>query len=90
MVLDHNNPSKVLYRANAPIVEPREHYENSGFKAGVVYPCGAVVMDNKLHVYYGGADTVVCAASTDLDRFLWEMKNHREPKLRRVSTSVFN
>lgn len=90
MVLDINNPSKVLYRANAPLVEPAESYENEGFKAGVVYPCGAVTIGNKLHVYYGGADTVVCAASTDLDRFLWEMKRNQEPKLRRVAAPILN
>lgn len=90
MLLDKDNPSKVLYRANAPLVEPIEHYENGGFKAGVVYPCGAVTIDNNLHVYYGGADTVVCAASTELDRFLWEMKRNQEPKLRRVATPILN
>jgi len=29
-------------------------YENEGWKAGVVYPCGAVVIDDRLFVYYGG------------------------------------
>jgi beta-1,2-mannobiose phosphorylase / 1,2-beta-oligomannan phosphorylase len=90
MLLDHNDPSKVICRADSPIVEPNEAYENDGFKAGVVYPCGAVAIDNKLHVYYGGADTVVCAASTDLDKFLWEMKHNQEPKLRRVRTPVIS
>src|SRR5260221_7555459 len=64
MMLDRNNPSKVLYRTHSPIIEPNESYENDGFKAGVVYPCGAVIMDNTLNIYYGGADTVVCAATT--------------------------
>jgi beta-1,2-mannobiose phosphorylase / 1,2-beta-oligomannan phosphorylase len=90
MLLDLENPSKVIARTNSPIVEPVESYENDGFKAGVVYPCGAVTMKNKLHVYYGGADTVVCAASTDLDRFLGEMKRNREPKLHRVRSPLFN
>lgn len=90
MLLDKNDPSKVLYRTNSPIIEPVEDYENAGFKAGVVYPCGAVIMDNKMHVYYGGADTVVCAASTDLDRFLWEMKHNQEPKLRKVKSAILN
>lgn len=90
MLLDHNDPSKVICRTNAPIVEPVEPYENEGFKAGVVYPCGAVIMDNKLHVYYGGADTVVCAASADADEFLSAMKRNREPKLRRVKAPIFN
>lgn len=88
MVLDHTDPSRVLYRANSPIVEPIENYENDGFKAGVVYPCGAVVVDGTLHVYYGGADTVVCAASAELDQFLWELKHQKEPKLKKVHLAL--
>ncbi len=88
MVLDKDDPTKVLYRANNPIVSPDVHYENDGFKAGVVYPCGAVVKDNNLFVYYGGADTVVCAASQDLDEFLYKMKHHKEPKLKKIKSPV--
>lgn len=90
MLLDLEDPSKVITRTSSPIVSPVETYENDGFKAGVVYPCGAAVVDGQLHVYYGGADTVVCAASTDLKHFLKQMKMHREPKLRRVKTPVFS
>ncbi len=50
------------------------HYENEGFKTGVVYPCGAVVIDGVLHVYYGGADSHVCVATANLDEFLAELK----------------
>jgi beta-1,2-mannobiose phosphorylase / 1,2-beta-oligomannan phosphorylase len=90
MILDKNNPSKVLYRTNNPILSPEEHYENGGFKSGVVYPCGAVIKDNKLLVYYGGGDTYVNAAETDLDKFLYQMKHHQQPKLRRVNSPIFN
>jgi predicted GH43/DUF377 family glycosyl hydrolase len=90
MMLDINNPAKVLYRTHMPIIEPEESYENEGFKAGVVYPCGAVIMKDKLHIYYGGADTVVNAASADLDTFLSEMKHHQEPTLTRVQSTLFN
>lgn len=90
MLLDKNDPSKVLYRTNNPIISPDEEYENAGFKAGVVYPCGAVIKDNNLMVYYGGADTVVCAASSDLDEFLEQMKYKQEPKLRRISSPILN
>lgn len=90
MLLDKNDPTKVLYRANNPIISPDEHYENAGFKAGVVYPCGAVVVDEKLHVYYGGADTVLCAASENLDTFLDQLKYNQEPKLKRVQAPIFN
>lgn len=89
MMLDINNPSKVLYRTHMPIIEPEEHYENNGFKAGVVYPCGSVIMNGKLFIYYGGADSYVNAATADLDTFLDEMKHHQEPKLQKIHGTQF-
>ncbi|OGE31327.1 hypothetical protein A2631_05920 [Candidatus Daviesbacteria bacterium RIFCSPHIGHO2_01_FULL_44_29] len=74
MLLDLDDPTKVLYRSNAPILEPDERYENEGFKSGVVYPCGAVVIKETLFVYYGGADSYVCVATANLNEFLSELK----------------
>ncbi len=90
MMLDINNPAKVLYRTHMPIIEPVEPYENNGFKSGVVYPCGAVIMKDKLYIYYGGADSYVNAASADIDTFLDEMKHNQEPKLTTVTSGLFN
>jgi predicted GH43/DUF377 family glycosyl hydrolase len=90
MMLDRDNPSKVLYRTHMPIIEPEEHYENGGFKAGVVYPCGAVTMDGKLNIYYGGSDSYLCAATTDLEHFLYQMKHNKEPKVRKVTGAFYN
>ncbi len=70
MILDKDDPTKVLYRTSSPILEPTEWYENQGFKSGVAYPCGATIVNNTLNVYYGGADTVVCVAQAPLDEFL--------------------
>ncbi len=81
MLLDLNDPTKVLHRANAPILEPDEHYENNGFKAGVAYPCGAVVIDDTLFVYYGAADSYVCLATANLDDFLAELQYTEISKL---------
>lgn len=69
MLLDINDPTKVLHRAAAPILSPNEFYENHG-KPGIVYACGAVARDGELFVYYGGADKVVCVATTSLEAFL--------------------
>jgi beta-1,2-mannobiose phosphorylase / 1,2-beta-oligomannan phosphorylase len=69
MLLDLVDPTKVLYRAAAPVLTPDEHYENDG-KPGIVYAAGAVVRDGTLFVYYGGADKVVCVATAPLDAFL--------------------
>lgn len=73
MLLDLKDPTKVLYRSKEPILEPDVFYENEGFKAGVVYPCGAVVKGDDLFIYYGGADMVSCVATANLKLFLKEL-----------------
>lgn len=78
MLLDLNDPTKVLYRTQKPILAPTEWYENHGFKAGVAYPCGAVIKDDILYVYYGGADSYVCVATSPLDEFLHHLKYQEE------------
>ncbi|HEY5220811.1 MAG TPA: hypothetical protein VIJ29_01505 [Candidatus Paceibacterota bacterium] len=82
MLLDLNDPTKVLYRSQEPILEPDLPYENEGFKSGVVYACGAVIMDDTLFVYYGGADAVTCVAMANLHTFLSELKTYGTPRLR--------
>lgn len=69
MILDINDPSKVLYRSKHPILSPDVHYENNG-KPGVVYASGALIKGDDLYVYYGGADKVVCVATTPIKQFL--------------------
>jgi predicted GH43/DUF377 family glycosyl hydrolase len=68
----------VLHRTNSPILEPTEWYENNGFKPGIAYPCGAVVIGETLYVYYGGSDTYVCVATTNLQDFLNNLRYHEE------------
>ncbi len=81
MILDINDPTKVLYRSRVPVLEPDAYYENSGFKSGVVYSCGAIVKDGELYVYYGGGDAVVCVAMANLDMFLGELQRYGTPQL---------
>jgi predicted GH43/DUF377 family glycosyl hydrolase len=81
LILDINDPTKVLYRSQKPILEPEEDYENNGHKWGVVYSCGAVVKDGELFVYYGGADKFVCVASIDLEDLLEDLKKDKKVKL---------
>ncbi len=73
LILDLKDPTKILYRSNKPILEPKSFYENEGLKWGVVYSCGAVVKDGDLFVYYGGADMVCAVATANLDLFLKEL-----------------
>jgi predicted GH43/DUF377 family glycosyl hydrolase len=83
MVLDHDDPSQIKYRSNHPLLEQDKRYENEGFKSGVVYSCGAVIKDKKLHVYYGGADTVSCVAHIQLDTLLNNLKKQKQSALRK-------
>ncbi len=81
MLLDLKDPSKILHRSIKPILEPTEWYENEGYKAGVAYPCGAVIVKDRLHVYYGGADMVTCQASAPIEQFIDHLKTTEETQL---------
>ena len=81
MIVDLQDPTKVLARSRTPVLEPEEWYENTGWKAGVVYACGAIVREGVLFVYYGGADAVVCVATADLEEFLEHLKREGAAKL---------
>lgn len=85
MILDKEDPSKVLYRSHYPILAPEEWYENEN-KAGVAYPCGAVIHGNMLKVYYGGSDRYVCVAEANLRDFIELLKQDRyeQPQLNKL------
>ncbi len=80
MLLDLHDPTKIICRAQKPILEPDAYYENDG-KPGIVYACGAVVRDGMLYVYYGGGDRVVCVASAPIHEFLEELVLGKEAEL---------
>ena len=63
LLLDADDPSRVLGRSSAPIMEPLADYEIGGFYGNVVFASGAVVQGDRLTMYYGAADTIVCGAT---------------------------
>ncbi len=81
MLLDLEDPTKILYRAKEPILQPSEIYENNGYKGGVVYVSGAIVKDGNLLVYYGAADSFIGVAHARLDEFLKALIRGNKPKL---------
>ncbi len=82
MLLDLNNPTKVLYRSEEPVLEPEACYENNGSKAGIVYASGAIVKDGLLFLYYGGSDSYVCVACAPFDNFVEALVKGAKPRLR--------
>lgn len=70
MLLDYDNPMKILGRTDDPIFEPELEYEKVGLIPNVVFPCGNVIINDKLYVYYGGADKVVGVATMPVKNLL--------------------
>jgi predicted GH43/DUF377 family glycosyl hydrolase len=73
VLLDLDDPTKVLARTKAPILEPETEFEKHGVVPNVVFPDGAIIRNGKLMVYYGGADKVCCIASAPFDEFINEL-----------------
>jgi predicted GH43/DUF377 family glycosyl hydrolase len=70
-LLDLNDPSRVLGRAEEAILEPTTQYELVGQTPSVVFTAGAIVEPNlEIKLYYGGADTVQCVGLTSVPRLL--------------------
>ncbi len=74
LLLDLNDPSKVIARSEEPIMEPTEEYELTGFWGEVIFTNGHLVDNDKLTIYYGAADNVICAASASITEILNSLK----------------
>jgi predicted GH43/DUF377 family glycosyl hydrolase len=70
VLLDLKNPTTILSRTVDTILEPLEEYEIEGVVRKAVFSCGAVLRDDTLFLYYGGADTVLCVAKVSLKKLL--------------------
>jgi predicted GH43/DUF377 family glycosyl hydrolase len=65
-LLDINDHTKVIGRSVLPLMSPVEPWERDGWISNVVFPCGQIVKDGTVYLYYGGADHVVAVATIDL------------------------
>ena len=74
VLLDLEDPTKIVGRTKQPILEPEFDYEINGFYKGCVFPTGNVIVDNTLFVYYGGADKYVGVATCSLSELLDHLK----------------
>lgn len=70
ILMDSDDPRKVLGRGEFPCFEPENTYETDGFFGNVVFTNGWVVKDNQVWIYYGASDETTCLAQTSLDRLV--------------------
>ena len=78
ILLDLNDPTKILGITKRPLLSPTTDYEKSeGYRTHVIFPGGIVPCreDSKNTViYYGASDTVECAAAVNIDELILQMK----------------
>ena len=70
-MLDLEDPSQVIARQAAPILEPELDWEVRGYVPNVVFSCGQVIIGDTLYVYYGGADTAIGAAGVRMGEIVF-------------------
>ncbi|WP_286845744.1 MULTISPECIES: glycoside hydrolase family 130 protein [unclassified Proteiniphilum] len=74
LLLDLNDPSKVLARSVEPIMEPVAGYEKNGFFGNVVFTNGHYVENDTIKIFYGASDEVICGAEFSIREILNSLK----------------
>ncbi|WP_317259364.1 glycoside hydrolase family 130 protein [Paenibacillus baimaensis] len=69
MLLDLDNPYKIIGMCQEPLLAPEVSYEtDGGFRNDVIFPGGMILEDDgEVKIYYGAADTVECLATAHVD-----------------------
>lgn len=71
VLLDLDDPRKVIGKSKEPILIPEMDYERIGDVGNVVFSNGWVVEENgDVKIYYSGADMNICIAETSVDYLL--------------------
>lgn len=72
VLLDLEDPSKIIGSLNKPLIQPNE-LEREGYVPNVVYSCGSLVHNNKLIIPYAMSDSSCGFARVDLNELLNEL-----------------
>jgi beta-1,4-mannooligosaccharide/beta-1,4-mannosyl-N-acetylglucosamine phosphorylase len=72
MLLDLDDPSRIIGMSRSPLLAPEAAYEiDGGFRNHVIFPGGMVLEESgEVKIYYGAADTVECLATAHVDDLL--------------------
>lgn len=76
VLLDADNPQKVIGQTVDPLLVPREEYEMYGQVPNTIFPSGSMLEEGQFFIYYGACDTTVCRASVTLNDLLDELTNN--------------
>lgn len=67
LLLDLENPYKIIANTKLPILKPEFPYETEGFFKNVVFTCGVLLEEDTLIIYYGASDDKICRADISLE-----------------------
>jgi beta-1,4-mannooligosaccharide/beta-1,4-mannosyl-N-acetylglucosamine phosphorylase len=69
MLLDLDDPSKVIGYSKEPLIAPELPFEtDEGYRTDVIFPGGMILEDNgEVKIYYGASDTVECLATANVN-----------------------
>jgi beta-1,4-mannooligosaccharide/beta-1,4-mannosyl-N-acetylglucosamine phosphorylase len=70
ILLDLEEPWKVIGRTNSYLMMPDTPYERHGNCDNTIFPCGAIVRDDELLLYYGACDHTINLATGSLRRIV--------------------
>lgn len=71
MLLDRDDPAKVIGISREPLLVPETDYELDGFRGSVIFPGGMILEDSgEVKIYYGAGDAVECLASAHVEDLL--------------------
>lgn len=73
ILLDKDDPSKVIGQLREPLIAPNES-EREGYVPNVVYTCGALQHDGVLIIPYAMSDYATCIASIPVDELIGKMR----------------
>ncbi|MDR1342409.1 MAG: glycoside hydrolase family 130 protein [Prevotellaceae bacterium] len=74
LLLDLNDPSKVLARSEEPVMEPTAEYEQTGFFGNVIFTNGYYLDGDTVKLFYGASDEVICSADLSITEILNTLK----------------
>ncbi len=67
----HTYFCKILGVADEWILQPEDPWEITGYVHNVVFTCGAIPEDDgTVKIYWGGADTVMCVGTAQIDELV--------------------
>jgi predicted GH43/DUF377 family glycosyl hydrolase len=67
VLLDKNEPWRIIARSRKPLMEPLDEYEKKGFFGDVVFSCGVIYKDGIVGIYYGASDECMCYAECSIE-----------------------